>query len=477
MDDYDRLLDLPVPRLDLPGARFGLEKLALSAAQLTRAGRAVDLSATKPQHEAGNYRKGHVRWKGLEITVETPARQYRSGVSKSGKPWKKMLRDHYGYVRGSKGADGDHVDCFIRDYGSELESELVFVVNQVDPSTKEFDEHKCVLGCIDEKTARETYLRNYEDGWKGLGSITAMTVGQFRWWLEHADTKKEILDGFWAHPALRKKSSDKEAGSYDEKKLARCRDVVGKFRAEGRDLDGIYAYANNDLGIVWVDVMDWGDGKAGGELGEKLKRQGYDLVMRNEAGKPRGPGWVQLLPEPDKEGADLNSTIEKPPYLLLVKQADRKRESPFTIAVDLDGTVCEKQEPFNAETFGGPRERAVYWLRLFRAAGARIIIFTVRGDTKNVEDWLDENDVPYDYVNENPDQPENSSGKVWADAYIDDRAVDGRDPEHFGPEVLGRILQGRDDNEVEHKPCHVSVRETTVFLVPADVVLDTLENA
>lgn len=130
------------------------------------------------------------------------------------------------------------------------------------------------------------------------------------------------------------------------------------------------------------------------------------------------------------------------PVLFLVKRGADEHDHPFTIAIDLDGTLAEQEVPFDADSIGEPIERALAWVRRFRKAGARLIIFTVRGDNELVKDWLEEHDVPFDYINENPDQPEGSSGKIFADIYYDDRAVDARDHDTAGPEVLERMRRG-----------------------------------
>lgn len=123
------------------------------------------------------------------------------------------------------------------------------------------------------------------------------------------------------------------------------------------------------------------------------------------------------------------------PVVVVVKTAS-DRDSPFTIAVDLDGTLAEKEEPFNLETIGKPRKNAKKWMDAFHDAGARLIIFTVRGGESPVAEWLKANEMPYDYINENPDQPDGGSGKVIADAYWDDRAYSAADLEENGPKIL-----------------------------------------
>jgi hypothetical protein len=88
---------------------------------------------------------------------------------------------HYGYIRRTEGKDGDHVDVFI---GPDPTSEFVAVVDQIDPKTKKFDEHKVIFGTKTLAEARKLYNDSYEDGWKGLGKITPLTIYQFKEWLK-----------------------------------------------------------------------------------------------------------------------------------------------------------------------------------------------------------------------------------------------------------------------------------------------------
>lgn len=107
------------------------------------------------------------------------------------------------------------------------------------------------------------------------------------------------------------------------------------------------------------------------------------------------------------------------------KAASEKRHVP-TVAVDLDGTIAELYEKFEAKKIPPPRPGVKAALKEFQRLGYRIIIFTVRGDDQLIRDYCHEHEIPFDYINENPDQPEDSSGKVIADVYIDDRAIDAR---------------------------------------------------
>jgi mannose-6-phosphate isomerase-like protein (cupin superfamily) len=156
---------------------------------LAAARAATETEPTPAQIEANNYAHGHVRVHDLDITIETPKGAYRYGKDRTGKPWKTLMHDDYGYVRGVKARskDKDHIDVFL---GPDLASAMVFIVDQIHPDTGTYDEAKVIFGARNEADARQIYQRNYHAGWKGLGSITGMTVEQFKEWLEKGDTKK-----------------------------------------------------------------------------------------------------------------------------------------------------------------------------------------------------------------------------------------------------------------------------------------------
>lgn len=145
---------------------------------------------SETQKKAGNYKKGHLSFGGYDFTVETPKGTTRSGKDEQGKPWSVTMHDTYGYILGKIGVDGDHIDMFIND-AADLDSfdGNVYVVDQVNPETGEFDEHKVMYGYPSEEAATEAYLANYSKGWKGLGKVTAVPKATFDKWLESSDRK------------------------------------------------------------------------------------------------------------------------------------------------------------------------------------------------------------------------------------------------------------------------------------------------
>lgn len=183
-----------------------------------------DLAApTEAQIEAGNYKKGHVRINGLDISIENPAGSKR-------RPEWPALQNHYGYFKGSVGADKDHVDVFLTDRANDPNLP-VFVVDQVNRDGT-FDEHKVVMGAANEADARATYLGNYAKGWSGLGAITQMTQDQFKAWVSDAAmTKKPAgkIEAAKAPAPAKKPSADQTRAKADlMNALADLGDILGK---------------------------------------------------------------------------------------------------------------------------------------------------------------------------------------------------------------------------------------------------------
>ncbi len=142
---------------------------------------------TMAQCAAGNYKVGRVSVHGLRIAIEQQRNSYREGVGVDGKQWKSRMAAHYGYLIGTRGADGDGIDVFV---GSCPESESVFVINQFVGG--KFDEHKIMLGFSSEDEARRAYLNSYDRGWAGLRSIVAVSLDQLKWWISSGNKSRSL---------------------------------------------------------------------------------------------------------------------------------------------------------------------------------------------------------------------------------------------------------------------------------------------
>ena len=173
----------------------------------------TETEPTEAQKKAGNYKKGHLTFGGYDFTVETPKGVTRSGKDEQGKPWSVTMHDTYGYILGKIGVDGDHIDMFIDD-AADLDTfdGNVYVVDQVNPETGEFDEHKVMYGYPSEEAATEAYLANYSKDWKGLGKVTAVPKATFDKWLESSDRKTKPF----AEYAMVQKEQAKKAKQANE---------------------------------------------------------------------------------------------------------------------------------------------------------------------------------------------------------------------------------------------------------------------
>ena len=98
---------------------------------------------------------------------------------------------------------------------------------------------------------------------------------------------------------------------------------------------------------------------------------------------------------------------------------DKKR---LIFAIDFDGTCVTHKFPNVGEDIG-----AVPVLKRIVESGHRIILFTMRGSGKELDDalaWFRKNQIPLYGINKNPGQRSwTISPKPYANYYIDDAAL------------------------------------------------------
>lgn len=167
----------------------------------------VNENPTEAQKEAGNYKKGHLNLDGYRITIENPKGSVRRGTDSKGNAWENTLNNDYGYIRGTEGVDGDHIDVYLSDNPTEGN---VFVIDQVNPQTREFDEHKVMYGFNSAEEAREAYLANFSEGWDGLGTITEVTKDEFKKWIQSSHRKTKPFSEYKSIRAIGAQSEGEE---------------------------------------------------------------------------------------------------------------------------------------------------------------------------------------------------------------------------------------------------------------------------
>lgn len=154
----------------------------------------TDTTPTEKQKEAGNYKKGHVQVGTFNITIENPKGSVRSGIDTEGNKWETTMQNTYGYIRGTEGVDGDHIDVFLSDDIDGWNGRRVFVVDQYNEDGS-FDEHKVMLGFNEADDAEAAYFANYDSDWakNHKAVVTAVNLEDFEKWIDSSHRKTKAF--------------------------------------------------------------------------------------------------------------------------------------------------------------------------------------------------------------------------------------------------------------------------------------------
>lgn len=151
----------------------------------------VNTEPTPAQAEAGNYKKGHITIGEFDITIENLAGSVRKGIDADGKEWSTTMANTYGYIKGTEGVDGDHIDVFLHENMDMWNGRKVYVVDQTNTDGS-FDEHKVMLGFNNKDEAMSAYLANYDATWgqthPGL-RISETNIEDFNKWVQSSHRK------------------------------------------------------------------------------------------------------------------------------------------------------------------------------------------------------------------------------------------------------------------------------------------------
>lgn len=291
---------------------------------------------TQAQIEAGNYKKGHIKVHGLDISIENPKGSERRGTDPNGKEWAHTMSDHYGYIKRTKGADNEHIDTYI---GNNPDSNQVFIVDQIDQESGNFDEHKVMLGFDSQDKATQAYKSNFDKRWK-VGPIRTMNMEQFKEWLKNGDTSKpatgpnlkQTIENIRAEKIRLKNINDLHSGVYGNasmQELENSLNLLSKRIQKNHELS---------IGEVTNGKRSTRKAVAAGAVDNFLKQK-VDLEAYIKA---RKSGEVQQK-KPDqndkKEGNDINDFSRD----RLKPDEERKGISPLsTLFSPLSGNVVDR---------------------------------------------------------------------------------------------------------------------------------------
>ena len=112
-------------------------------------------------------------------------------------------------------------------------------------------------------------------------------------------------------------------------------------------------------------------------------------------------------------------------------------------AIDFDGTLAETRFP----EILNPNKKMVAFVKTIQAAGHKVILWTSRtgADLENAVEWCRKQGITFDAVNEPLKEQiarwKSNTRKVYADYYIDDKAMTVAEAERIMDEVIGIIKE------------------------------------
>lgn len=308
---------------------------------------------------AGNYAKGKVPWRGLVFSIEQPRNSYRCGTDANGKQWQSLMRAHYGGILGVRGNDGDLMDVFI---GAWPESETVWIINQIDPRTGGFDEHKTLVCFESEEAARNAYMHSYERGWRGLGSMVKCTIGQFKWWLKFGNHKRPV------------KAEDLP---FDDESDEMEKTVAWNAAAEpvGMDMAGlIYSMRTEDAGGLMLDSVTVGD-----ILEDADCEMALDALVVPVAKLERKMQQLQAIMGAASESVEITAMQITPPF----KQRGTTNIAAVFELSDGQTVTIYMHNPDTTPNKLAPTDELISWKWLLNKKDVTIVVAPEKGEDLN----------------------------------------------------------------------------------------------
>lgn len=182
-------------------------------------GKDVIQPSVQDGNREGRYKVGP--YGGLPIHIENPIGSTRYGIGVDGKAWSTKFTTPYGYIQGVRGRDKDYLDCFL---GPERNSDSVFVIDQINPMTGAFDEHKVMLGFTNADQALTCYNTHHGKDWYGASAVSKLSMDEFKNW---------IVSGSVEHPCKISRTPFDHTTDADFKESEHPRDEDGKFSRSG----------------------------------------------------------------------------------------------------------------------------------------------------------------------------------------------------------------------------------------------------
>lgn len=233
--------------------------------------------------------KTQITFQGFPITLEYRKGEYREGKSPDGKPWRRQLHAHYGYIKGTTGLDDEEADVYL---GTDKDAEQVYAITQMKaPDFDEVDEQKFMLGFADEESAKACYLKHYPDP-KILGECKALALDDFKEKvMATSETAKKVAARLVELGLGMSARGEKRAGLFGDITIgALIGNTAGRATgfALGKDVNqsadyglvagGVVGALNQDRARLGRTAFDLASGAAQGHLLESAGRAALDYA-------------------------------------------------------------------------------------------------------------------------------------------------------------------------------------------------------
>jgi hypothetical protein len=280
---------------------------------------------TEAQKKAGNYKKAKITVKGLPITIENPKGSIRNG---------KEQTEHYGYIRLTEGNDGDQLDVFVNPNIQTDYKNQVYVIDQINQETGEFDEHKVMLGYQNQLAAVRAYKTSYPKNWK-MGSVTATTMTEFKMWSGEPTNLSQPASG---NKVLGKQSrTNRKTSKGKTSKQALVAKAQGEADLESVESDYSVRFSNkrvlaadgqetaNAPNLKWVNaVLGVHAGQQKNPASTKSQNELVDELIRIDEQRQAEPTYGKAQIEQDT--ATLRKTMPGAPITVLESHKDAPTE-------------------------------------------------------------------------------------------------------------------------------------------------------
>jgi len=179
----------------------------LSSGDIKDAAKDADRHPSGIKRKIGNYPKGHLSYRGMNISIENAKGSKRAERDAFGRKLSVKMPAAYGYIRGTVGADNMQVDCYL---GKHPESLIAWVIDQdkfdLDGTDKGFDEHKVMLCYQNPEKAIKDYVKSHYDGLgrERLSAMTQLNYDELKAWLKDGNMRKPIAEQGIGHVVARR---------------------------------------------------------------------------------------------------------------------------------------------------------------------------------------------------------------------------------------------------------------------------------